>query len=102
MNERFYTLALWRVKPGCDDDFKRVWVEELAEHFLALNPSARGTLIQSLEDPNLFYSFGPWASMEEMEAIRTDAHTAELIAKLSALCDEAKPGPFEVIAVIPA
>lgn len=102
MNERFYTLAVWRVKTGCQDDFVRLWTEELADHFLTLNPSAKGTLIQSLEDTGLFYSFGPWESMDEMQAIRTDERTAELIAKLTALCHEAKPGPFKVIAEMPA
>ena len=55
----YYTLALWRVRDGQEDEFLRVWREELAASFRRVSPRATGTLIQSLEDPRQFYSFGP-------------------------------------------
>ena len=101
MAEGYYTLASWRVKPGQEDAFVALWRDELAAHFRRLDPSATGTLVRSLEDPHLFYSFGPWASLEAMQAVRSDPGTAAVLARLAALCDEARPGPYRVVLTIP-
>lgn len=101
MEDRFYTLASWHIQEGQAEEFLRVWREELAPAFLNVNPTARGTLIQSLEDPRQFYSFGPWDSLEQMQTARSDPRAREAIGKLIALCDEAKPGPFRVVLTLP-
>ncbi len=54
MSDGFYTLASWHIKEGHEEAFLRVWREELAPAFLSVNPTAQGTLIQSLEDPCQF------------------------------------------------
>jgi heme-degrading monooxygenase HmoA len=101
MPDRFYTLASWYIKEGQEEEFLRTWREQLAPAFLSVNPTAHGTLIQSLEDPRQFYSFGPWDTLEEMQAARSDLRAREAIGKLIALCDSAKPGPFRVVLTIP-
>ncbi|HYN88344.1 MAG TPA: antibiotic biosynthesis monooxygenase [Ardenticatenaceae bacterium] len=101
MSERFYTLASWRVHAGQEEEFLRVWREELSAAFLRANPTARGTLIQSLEDPRQFYSFGPWDSLEQMQVARSDPHVRDAIGKLIALCEEATPGPYRVVLTVP-
>lgn len=101
MPDRFNTLASWYIKDGHEAEFLRVWREELARAFLSVNPTARGTLIQGLEDPRQFYSFGPWDTLEEMQAARSNVSAREAIDKLLALCDSAKPGPFRVVLTIP-
>jgi hypothetical protein len=60
MNDHYYTLALWKIKDGNEEEFLNVWENELASAFLKFNPYAKGTLIQSLENPNTYYSFGLW------------------------------------------
>jgi hypothetical protein len=48
------------VLPEQEAAFVAAW-QELAAFFLALPvPPRWGTLLRSLEDPRLFYSFGPW------------------------------------------
>ncbi len=101
MRDGFYTLASWHIKEGHEEAFLQVWKEELASAFLSVNPTAQGTLIQSLEDPRQFYSFGPWESLEQMQAARSDPRARAAIGKLMGLCDEAKPGPFRVVLTIP-
>jgi quinol monooxygenase YgiN len=101
MDHTYYTLASWRVRPGHGNEFLRIWRDELATAFLDISAVARGTLIQSLEDPGLFYSFGPWESIEEMQQARTDPRVSEAIDKLESLCREAKPGPFRVVLTMP-
>jgi quinol monooxygenase YgiN len=101
MSGQFYTLASWHVREGQTEAFLQIWRDELAAAFRALNPLAQGTLIQSLEDPNQFVSFGPWASLEEMQAARSAPQVREAIGKLMALCDDARPGPYRVVLTIP-
>lgn len=97
----YYTLASWYIHEGQEAEFLRVWKEELASAFLGLDSSANGTLIQSLDDPRLFYSFGPWDSLEKMRMVRADPHVGDAISKLVSLCEDAKPGPFRVVLRIP-
>ena len=61
--ETAYTLALWRVKEGSEAEFVEAW-KDLSDYFLNLpNPPGTGTLVGSVEDPRLFYSFGPWGAL---------------------------------------
>ncbi len=97
-----YTLAIWRVKEGKEEEFVEAWKGDLADFFLSLpNPPGTGTLIRSVEDPQLFYSFGPWRSLEDIQQMRSDPRTTEMIGKLAALCEETKPGAFRVVATAP-
>jgi hypothetical protein len=96
-----YTLALWRVKEGREAEFVQAW-KGLSDYFLNLpNPPGTGTLVRSVEDPGLFYSFGPWGSLEDIQRMRSDPRTPEMIGKLSALCEEANPGTFRVVVTAP-
>jgi hypothetical protein len=59
MSEQAYTLAMYRVKAGREDEFVAAW-NALASTFSALpEPPLWGTLIRHRADPALFYSFGP-------------------------------------------
>ncbi len=101
MYEGFYTLASWHVQQGQEAEFLRIWHEELASAFLNADPAAQGTLTQSIEDPLQFFSFGPWASLGQMEAARSNDGVRAAIGKLMAVCDSATPGPFRVVLTIP-
>ncbi|MGH9223107.1 MAG: antibiotic biosynthesis monooxygenase family protein [Acidimicrobiales bacterium] len=94
-----YTLAVWRVKAGCADEFVQMWTRDLAGHFLHLERRPQwGRLLRSVDDPQLFYSFGPWQSRDDIVAMRSDLASAEIFARLAALCDEFRPGLFEEVA----
>jgi hypothetical protein len=97
MNDDFYTLAYWKVKENKEMEFKDIWEKELAPAFLAVNPYAVGTLIQSLENPHIFYSFGPWTNLTLMQNARANEKVRAVITKLASLCDEAQPGSFKKI-----
>ncbi len=92
-----YTLGLWRVTEGREQEFVEAW-HALGKHFKSLpHPPGPGTLIQSIEDPRQFYSFGPWRSLEDVQEMRTHPDTPGALAQLSALCEEARPGTFRVV-----
>ena len=98
MESDVYTLGVWKVTPGNQKMFISAW-KALGEYFGSLqNPPGPGTLVQSIQDDTVFYSFGPWRSMEDIQAMRSDPGTPGQIAKLAALCDEATPGTYKVVA----
>jgi hypothetical protein len=61
-------------------------------------PPHWGTLLRSVEEPRLFYSFGPWPSMETIAAMRAHPDAPAALAKLTALCETAETGTFFVAA----
>lgn len=100
MEEIIYTHALWRVKPGHEAEFIKAW-GELANVFQKLPARPlRGTLIQSLVDSSLFYSFGPWKSLSDIVEMRRDPLAQEAFQKITALCIEAAPSTYRMIADI--
>ena len=100
MEGEAYSLAMWRVRPGREEAFLRAWREDLAAYFLSLPGVVGGTLLRSVEEPNLFYSFGPWRSLADLQAMRADPRTPAVMGKLRALCLEATPGVYERVLTI--
>ena len=61
MSDEIYTLGAWRVKDGKQSEFVEAW-KALGSYFRSLPlPPGEGTLLQSIDDPRQFYSFGPGA-----------------------------------------
>jgi len=98
MESDIYTLGVWKVKPGQEESFIAAWKAMGAFFYSLPNPPGPGTLIQSLQEPTQFYSFGPWRSLEDIQAMRAHPQTPEVIGKLAALCEVATPGAFRVVA----
>lgn len=102
MQDAVYTLGVWRVKPGQEEEFVAAW-KALGQIFSELpNPPGTGTLIQSVSDPQLFYSFGPWKRVEDIEEMRSNPRAQTGIQRLISLCAEATPGTFRVVAEVPS
>ncbi len=102
MIESVYTLGVWRVKAGNEDAFIAAW-KDLGAIFLRLPqppPSGKAALIRSLSEPSLFYSFGPWNSLADIQAMREDKTAQDGIGRLRELCIEAMPGSFQVVATM--
>ena len=100
MEEAYYTHARWRVKPGREEEFIEAW-RALGALFSSLpNAIGHGTLIRSLDDPTLFYSFGPWRSLEDILSMRGGPETTAAIARARDLCDEFSTGNYEVAALL--
>src|SRR5262245_27023785 len=100
MADEVYTLGMWQVQPGREAEFVAAW-KGLAGIFLSLPQPPRAglaKLVQSLTDPTLFYSFGPWPSLATVQAMRGDASAQAGLARLRALCTTAQPGSFQVVA----
>ena len=94
-----YTLGIWTVKSGCEDDFVSAW-KELAERTRADFPGAVATLLRERDQPNRFISFGPWDSTEQIEQWRASETFQAGVAKLRGFLDEFAPHTMELAAAI--
>jgi heme-degrading monooxygenase HmoA len=98
MADEVYTLGAWCVKEGKEREFVEAW-KELGRHFGRLpRPPGEGTLLQSVDEPQRFYSFGPWRALDDIEAMRSHPDTPAAISRLLSLCEEGRPGTFRVVA----
>lgn len=100
MNSPIYTVGVWVVEPGSEADFILAW-KELAAIFLHLPkpPHAnQAKLIQSVTNPSLFYSLGPWNNFSDIRAMRDTPAVQACIAKLQQLCTRDRVGNYEVVA----
>lgn len=98
MKENYYTHALWHVKEGKTDEFIAAWT--LFGNALSQVPNSgpvQGTLIQSLSEPLVFYSFGPWETLEDIEAMRNNENVKKALSTIRDLCQNAKPGNYKTV-----
>ncbi|MGY1780639.1 alpha/beta fold hydrolase [Geodermatophilus sp. SYSU D01036] len=97
-SEEVYTLGAWRVADGRQDAFVEAW-ERLSRFFRSLpRPPAQGTLLQGLDEPRQFYSFGPWRTLDDVRAMRVRPDARRHLDELMQLCEEGRPGTFRVVA----
>lgn len=98
MEEIYYTHSLWRVRAGLEEEFVAAW-KAMGLQFLRVSEgSTHGTLIQSTDEPTLFYSFGPWSHLDAINAMRSDPQAQEAMSRLRGLCEESSPGIYKQVA----
>ncbi len=98
MKENYYTHALWHVKEGKTNEFIAAWKEfGTALSQVPNSPPVQGTLIQSLSEPLIFYSFGPWNTLEDINAMRNNENVKKALSAILELCQEAKPGNYKTV-----
>jgi heme-degrading monooxygenase HmoA len=100
MEEAYYTHSRWLVKPGREAEFIEAWREMGAIFSTLPDAIGHGTLIRSLEQPNLFYAFGPWPSLEAIQGVRTDPRAQQAMGRAHDLCDESHAAAYEVAALV--
>jgi heme-degrading monooxygenase HmoA len=90
-----YTVGIWTVKAGREEEFVAAW-RAMGEATLADFPAAHGRLLRDLDNPRRFVSFGPWESLETVEAWRASAPFQEGVARIRELLDAFEPGTYEL------
>jgi heme-degrading monooxygenase HmoA len=65
-----YTLGIWKVKSGAEDEFVAAWTEFARWSADHAPGSSWVKLLRDREHPNRFISVGPWDSLEAIEAWR--------------------------------
>lgn len=100
MNDDFYAFNLWKIKDGNEQKFLDIWENELAKAYVKSNPYSSATLIQSIDTPNIYYSFGPWIKLDQLQAARSSKEYRNAVTKLVSLCEISKSGSFRNILTI--
>jgi heme-degrading monooxygenase HmoA len=95
---QLYTAGDWLVREGKETEFVEAW-KELAE-WTAGNVSGAGwaTLLRDTEEPRRFLSFGPWQSLESIEAWRGSEGFQQRVGRIHDLLEKLRPQTLEVVA----
>lgn len=91
-----YTLGVWRVRGGREDDFVRAW-DELAQWTVESGFESHGVLVRDREDPLRYVSFGPWPSAEVAARWRESDGFRERLAKIEEYVDGFEPQLLDVV-----
>ena len=94
-----YTLGIWTVQSGREDEFVHAW-QELGDRTKSDFPDGTATLLRDRDQPNRFVSFGPWETLEDIERWRSSETFTQSVGKLRELLDDFVPHTMDVAAVI--
>lgn len=94
--EELYTHGVWIVRAGQEEAFVAAW-RDLADWSVAAFPNARGTLLQDVEEPRRFHSFGSWESLEQLQAWRSSPGFQERVARIRELLERFEPRTMRLI-----
>ncbi len=89
-NQRF-SAGIWIIKSGKENEF----IEEFKKFAKLIFDKNIGAievyLVQDVQQPQRFVTFGPWESIEKIEAWRNLPEFKEFFAKAKQLSDEVTP-----------
>ena len=89
-----YTLSMWLVKPGREEEFAAAW-RELADwtarQLLGGAGARQARLLRDRDQPNRFISFGPWDRMEVISAWRAHPGFGERVANMQGMLEDFSP-----------
>ena len=92
-----YTLSVWTVKEGQEDEFVRRW-HELAELGWQMGLSGSAKLLRDVDNPRVFVSFGPWQSLDKVARWRSSPEFHHRISRLQEVLDGFEPRTLDQIA----
>lgn len=95
-----YTVGVWTVKPGREDEFVDAW-REMAVRTREEYPGRSATLLRDRRTPNLFIGSGPWESMEQIEQWRLRSPAfGSFISHVRELIESFTPHTMDPVAMI--
>jgi heme-degrading monooxygenase HmoA len=94
-----YTLGIWLIKPGHEDDFVKTW-QDIAVRTQKDFPEARAVLMRDRDVPNRFISTGPWESLDQIERWRASATFTEGIQSIREIVEHYQPHTLDEAATI--
>jgi heme-degrading monooxygenase HmoA len=92
-----YTVGIWTVRPGNEDEFVARW-SEFADWTSETFPGGTGVLLRDRERANRFLSFGPWENVEDIERWRAAPEWEQAVAGIRGLLESFEPGTYDVAA----
>jgi heme-degrading monooxygenase HmoA len=92
-----YTHGIWQVKPGRADEFVAAWTAFADWTIANVEGAGWGKLLRDPEHEDRFVSFGPWASLEAIEAWRNLDGWKEHVARIRELLVSFEPSTLEPV-----
>jgi heme-degrading monooxygenase HmoA len=92
-----WTHGTWTVKPGREDEFVAAWTALARDGSSELAPPEPPTLLRDREEPNVFVSFGPWATDADVERFRSSAAFRKAQETMRDLLDGFEPRTFDEV-----
>lgn len=94
-----YTLGIWLVKPGRENDFVQAW-RDMARKTKEDFPQAQAVLMHDQDVPNRFISTGPWGSLEEIEQWRASSAYTDGVGAVREMIEHFEPHTLDEAAVV--
>ncbi len=91
-----YTLGIWTVREGSEDEFVEAWTRMADETRLQFT-SATGTLLRDADRTNRFISFGPWESADQVAQWRASSAFIAGQARLRPLLESFEPHTMDEV-----
>jgi heme-degrading monooxygenase HmoA len=92
-----YTLGIWTVKPGHEQEFIRTWTEFANWTDKNISGPGKAYLLQDEKNPLRFISFGPWDHEKSIQGWRESVEFKNFSAKIRDLCDDFQPNTLKVV-----
>jgi heme-degrading monooxygenase HmoA len=94
VDESLYTLGIWLVKAGKEDDFIQAW-SAFAEWTKSSFGGARSViLLRDRSEPRRFVSVGPWRSDKDVEEWRASEGFRTRVEQLKPMLERFEPGSY--------
>ena len=94
---QLYSSGIWIAKPGREAEFAAAWQEFASWSLSAIDGASWAVLLQDRSRSNRFVSFGPWDSLDQMEAWRSNPGFAERVAGIRPLIQRLEPSTLEAV-----
>jgi heme-degrading monooxygenase HmoA len=92
-----WTFGRWTVKPGKEAEFVDAWSALAREGSAELGPPEPPTLLRDREQPNVFVSFGPWASDADVARFRSSSAFRTAQERMRDLLASFEPMTFDEV-----
>ena len=94
-----YTLGVWTVKDGREQDFIDAW-HAMAAATATDFPGASAMLLRDRDTPSVFISSLPWESLDQIEAWRASETFRAGVGEIRELIDNFEPHTMDLAATI--
>ena len=96
---QLFTSGIWVAKEGKEKNFVREW--EAFANWSVRDKLGSGApyLLQDINNPRCFISFGPWPDLATIERWRRTKEFQTFVKKVKDLCEKFDPSTMKVVAL---
>ncbi len=92
-----YSSGVWITKPGREAEFVAAWREFAEWSLAAIKGGGWAKLLQDRDQSMRFVSFGPWDSLEQLEAWRSHPGFAERVGRIHQLIESLEASTLDAV-----